>query len=325
MVNAGSQLRSHGDALPTSLRVAVLLPCYNEASAIASVVKDFRTNLPHAAVYVYDNGSDDGTAARAHSAGAIVRREPTRGKGNVVRRMFADVEADIYLLADGDGTYDPSFATSMIDLLLGEHLDMVVGTRLDSGGSTLFRAGHRFGNWLFSGFLGYLFQHRFSDVLSGYRVMSRRFVKSFSALPSGFEIEVMLAVHALELRLPVAEMTCPYRDRAAGTQSKLSTFKDGFKIMGTIFLLFKEIHPFRFFNIVASVFFVVSITLGLPVVLEFVRTGLVPRFPTAILATGLMVLSAIAVTAGVILDSVSRGRREVKRLHYLGLAKVPGA
>jgi glycosyltransferase involved in cell wall biosynthesis len=300
-------------------RVAVLLPCYNEGSAIAGVVREFRAQLPDASVYVYDNGSEDNTAGEAVGSGAIVKFEPARGKGNVVLRMFADVDADVYVMADGDGTYDPRAAAGMIDQLVAHDLDMVVGTRLGSSGQGLFRAGHRFGNRLITGFVAHLFENRFKDILSGYRVMSRRFVKSFPGLPSGFEIEVMLSVHALDLRLPVSEWECEYRERAEGTRSKLSTVRDGVKIIGTVLLLFKEIRPFRFFGLLALLLALLSLGFGTPVVLEFLRTGLVPRFPTAILATGLMLMAGIALTAGVILDSVSRGRRETKRLHYLAL------
>lgn len=302
-------------------QVAVLLPCYNEGSAIAEVVRDFRSRLPAATVYVYDNASDDDTAEQAANAGAVVKTEPARGKGNVVLRMFADIDADIYVMADGDGTYDADATLPMIELLTRQDLDMVVGTRLSSAGDGLFRTGHRFGNRLITGFVARLFDNRFRDILSGYRVMSRRFVKSFSALPSGFEIEVMLSIHALELRLPVTEWECEYRERAGGTQSKLGTVRDGIKIIGTVLLLFKEIRPFLFFGGLSLLFGALSLIFGTPVILEFLRTGLVPRFPTAILATGLMLLAGIALTAGLVLDSVSRGRRETKRLHYLALPR----
>ncbi len=302
-----------------TVRVAVLIPCYNEGGAIAAVVRDLKAHLPDAAIYVYDNNSTDDTAARAAAAGAIVRAEPRQGKGHVVRRMFADVEADIYLMLDGDGTYDTATAPRLISHLLNEHLDMIVATRLSSTGDRVFRPGHRWGNRLINGIVSHLFGSPFTDILSGYRVMSRRFVKSFPALASGFEIETLLTVHALELQLPVAEMECPYRDRAGGTQSKLNTFRDGWRILLVIFLLLKEIRPFFFFGLFGLGFFTASLLLGVPVVMEYLATGLVPRFPTAILATGLMLLAGIALTSGLILDTVSRRARDIKRLQYLSL------
>lgn len=299
-------------------RVAVLIPCYNEAEAISAVVRDFAATLPEATVYVYDNNSTDDTKARARDAGAIVRTETFQGKGNVVRRMFADIEAEVYVLVDGDGTYDAASARSMVDELLAESLDMVNGARVPVA-TAAFRPGHVFGNRLLTGTVAMIFGDKIRDMLSGYRVMSRRFVKSFPALASGFETETELTVHALELRLPVAEAPTPYRDRPAGSHSKLHTFRDGFRILRTIFMLVKEERPMQFFSGIASILFIAALALGWPVVTEFIETGLVPRFPTAILATGLILLAFISFVAGLILDTVTLGRREIKRLHYLGL------
>ncbi len=304
------------------LKTAVLLPCYNEGPAIAEVVRAFRQALPDCDIYVYDNGSTDDTAVQAHEAGAIVRFEPRRGKGNVVARMFTDIKADVYVMSDGDNTYDPSAAPAMIEKLTQECLDMVVGVRSDQDREKVYRPGHRFGNRIMTAVVAYLFENKFHDVLSGYRVLSRRFVKSFPSLGSGFEIEVLLTVHALELRLPTAEVESSYFERVPGTTSKLNTVADGLRILGTIVYLFKEVHPFRFFGMLAAALAGISFAFGIPVILEFLRTGMVPRFPTAILATGLMILAAISLTCGIILDSVSRGRLEVKRLHYQSLAPV---
>jgi glycosyltransferase involved in cell wall biosynthesis len=299
-------------------RIAVLIPCYNEEQAIASVVADFNLALPHATIYVYDNNSTDATRARAAAAGAIVRSEPLQGKGNVVRRMFADIEAEVYVLVDGDGTYDASSATEMVECLLSNSLDMVNGARKPIT-QEAFRPGHVFGNQLLTGTVALIFGSRLGDMLSGYRIMSRRFVKSFPALASGFETETELTVHALELRLPLAEIQTPYRDRVVGSQSKLRTFRDGFRILRTIFFLVKEERPMQFFSAVAGVFFVSALILGWPLVTEFARTGLVPRLPTAVLAMGAMILASVSFVTGLILDTVTLGRREMKRLHYLGL------
>lgn len=304
------------------LRVAILLPCYNEGPVIGHVVETFRSALPDSTIYVYDNASSDDTVANARKAGAIVFHEPTRGKGNVVRRMFADVEADIYVLTDGDGTYDAGMAPTMIERLVRDHLDMVVGVRVVKDGAHVYRPGHRFGNRFLTTTVTRLFDSRFSDILSGYRVMSRRFVKSFPALASGFEIEAMLTIHTLELRLPYAEVECAYVERRDGTASKLNTVHDGMRILATIVLLFKEAHPFRFFGVLSILLVVASLTLGIPVIIEFIETGLVPRVPTAILSASLTVLAGIGLTAGLILDSVSRGRREIKRLHYLAHSPI---
>jgi glycosyltransferase involved in cell wall biosynthesis len=299
-------------------RIAVLIPCFNEAETIGSVVRNFATALPEAAIYVYDNNSRDATRERAAQAGAIVRSETHQGKGNVVRRMFADVEAEVYVLVDGDGTYDAPSARGMVDLLLQNSLDMVNGARLPVAASA-FRPGHVFGNRLLTGTVAAIFGDRLKDMLSGYRVMSRRFIKSFPALASGFETETELTVHALELRLPIAEVQTPYRERPQGSQSKLHTFRDGWRILRTIFLLVKEERPLQFFSGVATALVIASLALGWPLVGEFLRTGLVPRFPTAILATGLMILGFMSFVTGLTLDTVTIGRREMKRLYYLSL------
>lgn len=302
--------------------MAVLLPCHNEGPVIAQVIKSFRAALPEADIYVYDNNSTDDTVANALAAGATVRREPMQGKGNVVRRMFADVEADIYVLADGDGTYDTNIAPQMIELLKNEGLDMVVGTRAQENNPRSYRFGHVFGNRFLTATVGKLFKSRFRDILSGYRVMSRRFVKSFPALASGFEIETMLTIHTLDLRLPYAEVECAYFERQGSTASKLNTLRDGTRILGTIMLLYKEFHPFRFFGYLSGLLVLTSLALGIPVIIEYLETGLVPRVPTAVLASGLMILAGIGLTCGLILDSVSRGRREIKRLHYQSFPSV---
>jgi glycosyltransferase involved in cell wall biosynthesis len=317
-VQLGNQ-RPDGASL---LKIAVLLPCYNEGPVIAKVIKSFRTALPRATIYVYDNNSTDNTVANALEAGAVVRHEAMQGKGHVVRRMFADVEADLYVLADGDGTYDSNIAPRMIELLTRENLDMVVGIRTREKNYRGHRFGHIFGNRFLTATVGKLFKSRFHDILSGYRVMSRRLVKSFPALASGFEIEAMLTIHTLDLRLPYAEVECPYYERQKSTSSKLNTLSDGVRILGTIMMLYKEFHPFRFFVYLSVLLVCTSLALGIPVVFEYLETGLVPRIPTAILVTGLMVLAGISLTCGLILDSVSRERREIKRLHYQSLSSI---
>jgi glycosyltransferase involved in cell wall biosynthesis len=303
------------------LRIAVLIPCYNEAITITDVVTGFRASLPGADIYVYDNNSKDGTAERAREAGAIVRSETRQGKGNVVRRMFADVEADVYVMVDGDGTYDASAAAMLVQKLIDDRLDMMVGARV-ADVRAAYRAGHRTGNRLITGTITRLFGRAFDDILSGYRVFSRRFVKSFPALSGGFEIETELTIHALQLAMPVAETPLPYVERPEGSVSKLSTWGDGFRILRTIILLLKDEKPFLFFGAIGLTMAALSLIAGTPVILEFLRTGLVPRFPTAILATGLMVIAVLCVFAGAILDSVARGRRESKRLFYLGFPAV---
>lgn len=301
-----------------SPRIAVILPCYNEAVAIERVVRGFAAALPGADIYVYDNNSTDATAREAAAAGAHVRHERLQGKGNVVRRMFADVEADIYVMADGDCTYDPSSAPSMIDLALGERLDMVVAKRMTGAGAgSAYRRGHEMGNRLMSWFVARLFGERFTDIFSGYRVFSRRFVKSFPALASGFEIETELTVYALQLGLPVAEVPSPYVARPLGSASKLSTYKDGWRILLIILELYKDIRPLRFFGVIGASLLALALTLAWPLALTWLETGLVPRFPTAILATGIVLAGFLSITCGLVLDSVARGRLEAKRLAYL--------
>ena len=295
------------------LDIAVILPCYNEAAAIAEVIRDFQRALPNAKIYVYDNNSTDETATIAEAAGAKIRREPLQGKGNVVRRAFSDVEADVYILADGDGTYDASCAPDLINTLLDQQLDMVVGTREDDTPSA-YRYGHRFGNALFNKVIAVLFGNRFTDIFSGYRVFSRRFVKSFPALSTGFEIEAELTVHAIQLLIPVTEVPTMYFDRAPGTTSKLRTFRDGFKILFTVGRLVQRVRPLMFYSVISIVLAFISLILGYPLITEFLATGLVPRFPTAILSTGIMVLAALSLAIGLILNASSRSQLEVKRL-----------
>ena len=297
-------------------RIAVLVPCYNEEAAVATVVADFRKALPAAEIYVYDNNSRDRTAAVAREAGAIVRSERRQGKGHVVRRMFADVEADIYVLVDGDATYDAPSAPRMIDKLLDEHLDMVVGFRIDQS-QAAYRIGHRTGNRMLTGFLSSTFGQEFKDILSGYRVFSRRFVKSFPVLSDGFEIETELAVYALELSLPVAEVETPYYARPEGSFSKLNTWRDGFRILGTMLKLYRSERPLRFFTVIGILLALAAIILAIPIVVTFVETGLVPRLPTAVLSMGLTIVAILSVSSGLVLDTVTRGRREMKMLAYL--------
>ena len=305
--------------------IAVLIPCRNEAVTIAEVVRAFRRALPAATIYVYDNVSTDQTAAIAAAAGAAVRHEPMAGKGNVVRRMFADVEADIYVMVDGDDTYDAAIAPEMVRRLGAEQLDMVVATRISDATDAAFRRGHRLGNSTLTRVVGWLFEPRFSDIFSGYRAFSRRFVKSFPALASGFEIETELAIHALELKMPVAEVPAPYTARPKGSRSNLSTWWDGLRIMAAIVFLFKEARPFKFFGAIAAALGFLSLALAWPLLVTYVATGLVPRLPTAILVTGIMLMAFIALACGVVLDTVSRGRREAKRLRYLSYAPVGDA
>jgi glycosyltransferase involved in cell wall biosynthesis len=296
--------------------VAVLIPCYNEEAAIGRVVADFRAALPDATIYVYDNNSRDRTAAVAADAGAVVRGEPLQGKGNVVRRMFADIEADVYVLVDGDDTYHAPSAPALIDKLVGEQLDMVNAARVSTG-QAAYRPGHRFGNRLLTSLVTFVFGKGTNDMLSGYRVFSRRFVKSFPALAGGFEIETELTVHALELRMPFGEVGTPYKERPEGSVSKLSTVRDGFRILFMIGKLVKEERPLESFSIAAAVFAIASVALAVPVIVTFYETGLVPRLPTAVLAAALMILAFLALACGLILETVTRGRRELKRLAYL--------
>jgi glycosyltransferase involved in cell wall biosynthesis len=297
-------------------KIAVILPCYNEAAAIAQTVAGFRASLPEAVIYVYDNNSSDATCTVAAQAGAIVRREKMQGKGNVVRRMFADVDADIYIMADGDATYDASAAPGLVKQLIDENLDMIVGAR-KSEVEAAYRRGHRFGNAMLTAMLAQLFGQSFSDILSGYRVFSKRFVKSFPVLSSGFEIETEISVHALELNMPVAEQVTTYAARPEGSESKLSTYRDGWRILKTIIRLFRYERPLAFFGVVASFFAATAIGLAAPLAVTYFDTGLVPRLPTALLSTGLAILSAMSMMCGLILDTVVRGRLEVRRLAYL--------
>jgi glycosyltransferase involved in cell wall biosynthesis len=301
-------------------RIAVLLPCYNEEAAIAETVRGFRDALPGAAIYVYDNNSHDRTCEIAAEAGAIVRTERQQGKGHVVRRMFADIDADVYIMADGDLTYDPKAAPEMVGMLLAEELDMVVGTRRHEA-KHAYRGGHVLGNRLFTGLLSRLFGRSFSDIFSGYRVFSRRFVKSFPVLSSGFEIETEMSVHALELRMPVGEIETAYAARPEGSHSKLSTYGDGWRILKTIWTLYRIERPVLFFGAIGAFLLAFAVVLAVPLVITYVNTGLVPRFPTAILVTGMVIVAVLCFFAGLILDTVTRGRREVRRLAYLS---VPG-
>lgn len=299
--------------------IAVLIPCHNEEITIGEVVSEFRNALPTCRVYVYDNNSTDKTIDRARAAGAIVRKEQLQGKGNVVRRMFSDIEADVYLMADGDGTYDPTIAPALVSKILDDALDMVVGVRLRNKSDDAFRRGHKVGNKTLTKFVGWLFGHRFTDILSGYRAFSKRFVKSFPALASGFEIETELTIHALELKMPVGEVNATYATRPEGSLSKLNTWRDGIRIFATIVFLFKEVRPARFFGAIFIILALVSLFLAYPLLLTYLKSGLVPRLPTAILSTGIMVLAFISVACGIILDTVSRGRRETKRMNYLSM------
>ena len=297
-------------------RIAVLLPCFNEEAAIAKVIAGFRKALPGAAIYVYDNNSRDRTVEKAKKAGAIVRCERQQGKGHVVRRMFADIDADIYVMADGDLTYDAKAAPAMVRQLLADELDMVVGTR-EHEAKEAYRGGHVLGNRVFTGLLARLFGRSFSDIFSGYRVFSRRFVKSFPVLSEGFEIETEMSVHALELRMPVGEVATTYGARPEGSESKLSTFRDGWRILKTIATLYRVERPVLFYGSIGALLTIAAIILAVPLILTYIDTGLVPRFPTAILVTGMVIVAVLCFFAGLILDTVTRGRREMRRLAYL--------
>jgi len=298
------------------LKIAVLVPCYNEEAAIGKVVADFRAELPNAGIYVYDNNSKDRTVEVATKAGAIVRRETHQGKGRVVRRMFMDVDADIYVMVDGDATYDAPSVHEMIALLVNDRLDMVCAVRVDRE-EAAYRLGHRAGNKLLTGFVANVFGHSFNDMLSGYRVFSRRFVKSFPVLSGGFEIETELTVHALELELPVGEVKTPYYSRPEGSMSKLSTYRDGWRILRTVLKLYRSERPLPFFSAIGIMLALMSIGLAVPLLITYVQEGIVPRLPTAVLSTGLMLLASLAVACGLVLDTVTRGRRELKLLSYL--------
>ena len=300
------------------LEIAILVPCHNEEVTITNVVSDFRRELPNATVYVYDNNSTDHTSRVAAEAGAVVRSESQQGKGHVVRRMFSDIEASVFVMVDGDDTYDASSVRKLVDTLLSEHVDTVNARRVSSIDNA-YRFGHQFGNRLLTGIVNWLFGERCADILSGYRVFSRRFVKSFPALSTGFEIETELTVHGLSLNIPMTEVDTPYKERPDDSSSKLNTWRDGLRILWTIMILTKDYRPFFFYSIVSGILSLASFALGIPIVFEFLDTGLVPRFPTAFLSAIIMVLAFVALATGLIVDSVARGRREAKRLHYLGL------
>ena len=317
-----SDERLGGNATGTRYQVAVLVPCYNEEHAIAKVVADFRAAMPDAAIYVYDNNSTDGTVEAARAAGAVVRRETYQGKGHVVRRMFNDVEADVYVLVDGDATYDAPSAPAMVGKLVEERLDMVVATRTNRD-EAAYRRGHRTGNRLLTRFVAHMFGRSFTDILSGYPAFSRRFVKSFPILSGGFEIETELTVHALELELPVGEIATPYYSRVSGSASKLSTWSDGFRILWTVLKLYRAERPLSLFGAFGAALGIMSIGLAIPIFITYVQEGLVPRLPTAVLSTGLMLLAFLSIAVGLILDTVTRGRREFKLIAYLAL-RAPG-
>lgn len=316
MISALHQHDQFGSRNIQGLRIAVLVPCYNEAVAVERVVKDFQAVLPSATVYVYDNNSSDDTVAIAKRAGAVVHSVVRQGKGNVVRRMFSDVEADLYVLVDGDATYHAPSAPVLISRMLDEELDMVVACR-ESDERAAYRPGHRFGNRLLSACVASIFGSQFTDILSGYRVFSKRFVKSFPALSVGFETETELTVHALELRMPIAEVTTPYAARPQGSASKLNTYRDGWRILITIMRLFRTERPLAFFGYIGFAFVILALLLSLPLLATYLETGLVPRFPTAILVTGLMLTAMLSFVCGLVLDTVARARHEIKRLAYL--------
>jgi len=296
--------------------IAVIVPCYNEEVAIPKVVSDFRTALPQATVYVYDNRSSDKTSEVARAAGAVVRKEMRPGKGNVVRRMFQDIEADVYVMVDGDDTYDASLAPKLVERLLEDRLDMVVGKRIETHADA-YRGGHRLGNYVLTGLVKSLFGSQLDDMLSGYRVFSRRFVKSFPSSSREFEIETELTVHAMQMRMACAEVDTPYKERPPGSVSKLRTFRDGWRILVTIMNLLRNERPLMFFAWIAVLMWTLAIVLGIPLFFGYLETGLVPRFPTAILCMGIVVVGVVALATGLILDLVAHVRREVKRLAYL--------
>jgi glycosyltransferase involved in cell wall biosynthesis len=306
----------HDGGSAAGYRIAVVIPCYNEQSAIGKVVADFRAALPEAGIYVYDNNSTDRTAEEAARAGALVRREQHQGKGHVVRRMFTDVDADLYVLVDGDATYDAPSVRAMIDMLVRERLDMVCAVRVDRE-EAAYRLGHRAGNRLLTGFVASVFGRTLSDMLSGYRVFTRRFVKSFPVLSGGFEIETELTIHALELEMPIGELRTPYYSRPAGSASKLNTWRDGYRILRTILRLYRSERPLPYFAGIGTSLAIVSVGLAIPIFVTYLQEGTVPRLPTAVLSTGLMLLAFLSIACGLILDTVTRGRRELKLLAYL--------
>jgi len=304
--------------MPAAPAVAVLIPCYNEALTIAEVVTAFRAALPQASILVYDNNSTDDTAQAAKAAGASVFHEKMQGKGNVVRRMFRDIEADFYILVDGDGTYDATMAPSMLRLALAERIDLVNCVRSTANsGAAAYRRGHQLGNRLLTAMVTVIFGNRLTDMLSGYKLLSRRFVKSFPALSGGFDIETELSVHALELSLPIGHLTGNYKGRPEGSASKLNTFRDGLRIAWLIVALVKHERPLQLFGAASGLLLLAALLLGTPVVTHYLATGLVPRLPTAVLATGLVLIAALSFATGLILDTVTRGRREARMLAYL--------
>lgn len=308
----------------TQFRVAVLIPCYNEAVTVAATVAGFQASLPEAEIYVYDNNSTDGTADIARKTGAIVRTETRQGKGNVVRRMFADIEADIYIMVDGDATYDASAAPVLLAQVVSGPYDMVNCARVAESADA-YRAGHAWGNKMLTGLVQNIFGSATTDMLSGYKAFSRRYAKSFPGMSHGFEIETELMVHALEMKMPLSEISTVYNERPAGSQSKLRTYHDGFRILKLIGFLVKEERPMAFFSAVAGVLALISVVIGASVVAEFIESGFVPRLPTAVLAVGLMLSSLLSLSCGFILDTVTRGRRELKRLAYLGFPAISRA
>lgn len=310
--------RQHTSDIDQGEGIAVVIPCYNEAPSIGAVVRAFRAEFPHAEIYVYDNNSNDRTDELATAAGAIVRRERLQGKGNVIRRMFADVDADIYILVDGDNTYEAASAPEMVTLLLRDSLDLVNGRRCSTTESA-YRAGHKFGNVMLNSLVSSIFGNRIDDMLSGLKVFSRRYVKSFPCLSVGYEIETELTIHALELRMAVGEIDVPYRERAAGSFSKLNTVRDGFRIVNLILKLLRAERPLLFFGMFSLVLALVSSALGVELFVEYYKTGLVPKLPTAVLATGLMIVAALGAVCGVITETVTLGRLEIKRMTYLSI------
>ena len=320
--DTSTALGKRPDIGPLHRGVAVLVPCHNEAATIGQVIADFRSHLPEARIYIYDNASTDDTAEIARASGAQVRAEPLLGKGNVVRRMFADIDADIYVIVDGDGTYDAAAAPRLIEEMRSNDLDMVNCARLPVEDAA-YRTGHRLGNRMLTGLVARVFGNRLSDMLSGYRALSHRFVKSFPALSTGFEIETEITVHALELRVPIAEISAPYFMRREGSPSKLKTIGDGVRILRVIVHLVKEERPLQFFSVIFFAMVLISLVLGVPVVAQFLETGLVGRLPTAVLAMGFMILAFLSLFCGLVLDTVTRGRRELKRLLYVAAARLP--
>lgn len=308
----------------TQLRLAVIIPCYNEESAIGHTIAGFRASLPSAVIYVYDNNSSDNTAEVARRSGAIVRFERMQGKGHVVRRMFADVDADIYIMVDGDATYDSAAAPAMVARMIDEQLDMLVGSR-ESDEKAAYRKGHKLGNAMLTGLLKSFFGHSFTDILSGYRVFSRRFVKSFPVLSSGFEIETEISVHALEMRMPVGEMKTRYGSRSEGSVSKLSTYRDGWRILRMMIQLLRFEKPVAFFGSTGVFLLILAFFLSIPLIFTYIETGLVPRLPTAVIIIGLMIMASLSIFCGLILDTVVRGRQEIRRIAYLSYPAITGS